>query len=210
MKIKIGKEGDQPFAIKASGVSRLHAVVDIDEDRGTWTLTDLDSANGTYIREATGDFRRVSQMEIHPMTFICLGGDNSKGCSFYARQLLAPGDFHDELRFIMSKEDEFDIQQRKVERYVTVLRLIQTIVPMAVFSLSMLLWKENGMGSYMVRAVGAALPSIILQLVFNPQKRLSDLRTQADKFRHCPNPECSHKLRSQDIRNRECPYCNKI
>ncbi len=211
MKIKIGKAGQQPFAIKASNVSRLHAEVDIDEQSGIWTLTDLNSTNGTFIRdERTGELRRISKVNIQPMTFICLGTDNSKGCTFYARQLLAPGDYNDEMRFIIAKEEEYNVKQKQIERDVRLLRLAQTVAPVAVFGFSMMLWNESGMESYLLRTAVAALPSVFLEVVFNPKKRQSKLKDYADRFRYCPNPECNHKLRSQDIRNRECPHCNKI
>ena len=86
--------GDQPFKIKGIGVSKVHARVTID-DYGQWILTDAGSTNGTFIRnEFTGDLMRVGPngVQISEMTFIVLAADNSAGCCFYAKQLIAPGD----------------------------------------------------------------------------------------------------------------------
>lgn len=211
MKIEIGKQGNQPFAINALGVSRIHAILDINEEKGVWTLTDHDSTNGTFVRdEKSGCLRRITEIPITPMTFICLGPDNKKGCSFYARQLLSPKDYDEELYYINQKEDEYDAQREKVERNTSLLRLTQTVLPLIIFGLSMLLWDAGGPSSYMLRTAGAAIPSAILQFLFDPRKQMTQLNAHADLFRHCPNPECSNKLRPQDIRNRECPHCNKI
>jgi len=47
--IILGRKGDQPFAITADGVSSQHAKITIDGDK--WTLEDLHSTNGTFIRD---------------------------------------------------------------------------------------------------------------------------------------------------------------
>ena len=54
----LGTEGNQPFEIKQTGVSHQHARVTID-DNGVWTLEDLNSTNGTFVRDENGDMRRV-------------------------------------------------------------------------------------------------------------------------------------------------------
>ena len=63
--IILGREGNQPFPIKDEfdGVSRKHAQITIN-DHGDWFLEDLDSANGTYIRdESTGEMLPVTKKE---------------------------------------------------------------------------------------------------------------------------------------------------
>ena len=84
--ILLGKSGDQPFDIEQQGVSREHARLTIDDD-GQWVLNDLDSSNGTYIRNENGDWERISKKKITPSTFICLGPDNANGCKFFARHV---------------------------------------------------------------------------------------------------------------------------
>ena len=46
----LGTEGNQPFEIKQKGVSHQHARVTIG-DNGVWTLEDLNSTNGTFVRD---------------------------------------------------------------------------------------------------------------------------------------------------------------
>lgn len=47
--ILIGKEGNQPFSIPDPNVSRKHAYLLLDEEKGTMYLVDNNSTNGTYI-----------------------------------------------------------------------------------------------------------------------------------------------------------------
>ena len=48
-----------PVPATARGVSGQHVKITV-SDHGRWQLEDLDSANGTYIKDFNGDFRRVS------------------------------------------------------------------------------------------------------------------------------------------------------
>ena len=45
----LGTEGNQPFKITQMGVSHQHARITIGDD-GVWTLEDLNSTNGTFVR----------------------------------------------------------------------------------------------------------------------------------------------------------------
>ena len=111
--IILGREGNQPFKIdkEINGVSRQHAKITIN-DSNVWYLEDLDSSNGTFIRdENNGDAIPVKgKIAITPMAFVFLGPDSSKGCCFYAKQVLKEnyGDFVEEFEYMNSKEDEFD------------------------------------------------------------------------------------------------------
>ena len=112
--IILGREGTQPFKIKNEDVSRQHAQITID-DHGEWVLEDLNSSNGTFIRNEKGDLVRVGRVNITPMTFICLGPDNSKGCFFYAKQVENYGDFREEYEYLTELEDEYDEKIEKLE-----------------------------------------------------------------------------------------------
>lgn len=57
MEIIIGKEGNQPFAIGDPNVSRHHAKLIADESKGTMTLIDTNSTNGTFIHNGSAYMR---------------------------------------------------------------------------------------------------------------------------------------------------------
>ena len=155
------------------------------DDFDQWTLEDLDSSNGTYVRrEEDGELMRVSKVKIKPITFICLGPDNSKGCSFYARQAFDYGNFKEEYEYLIDKEDEFD---EKIE------------------AIELSLGGETGV--WILRA-GTIVSSFFAAFydASGAKKKVNDLR---DKFHQCPNPLCSHRLKTEEIRDMKCAKCKK-
>ena len=202
----MGTEGEQPFAIpaKAKGVSRQHAEVTIHDD-GRWTLRDLDSTNGTFIRDKDGQLRPVGKKTIDPMTFISLGPDNSKGCSFYARQLLNPGNFLAEYEFLNAKEDEYEAEVEKIERNTRIIKwLIFAInVLIVVFSFAI----ESQMSLWILRS-GTVL-STFFTAVYDANGIKKRCKERYERFRQCPNPQCSHRLNTEEIRDMQCRKCKK-
>ena len=67
--ILLGTEGNQPFKITQQGVSRQHARITIGDD-GIWTLEDLNSTNGTFIRNEEGEAQDVAP---HPKQRLFIG-----------------------------------------------------------------------------------------------------------------------------------------
>ncbi len=210
-KILLGKEGNQPFKITARGVSRQHAQITID-DQGNWNIEDLNSSNGTYIRrERDGKMVRVGNMNITPMTFICLGPDNSQGCSFYARQVLPENyDRYDhEFQYLMKKTDEFDKRQEKVDKTIKRFRWVTPAVNTLVVGASFPLQDVLGtMGNMTFLRVGTILASLVAVLYDGAGARRK-VEKERELFMHCPNPLCDHKLRPADVRNYKCPKCRK-
>jgi len=210
-KIILGKEGDQYFTINGSSVSRQHAEVTIN-DNGIWTLTDLNSTNGTFVRdEQTGVLKRISQIEIHPLTFICLGPDNSHGCSFYARQVLNPGDFKDELEYMNEKEDEYDKELVAVERKIRWQRWIVFFLNVGVAGITLLIPRSfdsviTDFRLNIMRIVPICSTFFSAFYDFSGEKK--KLAEQYNRFRHCPNPECHNKLKSTEIRSMDCSKCH--
>ena len=59
MDIIIGKQGNQPFKLTESSISRQHALFHLDEATGKMTLKDSNSTNGTWIFAKDGKFKRL-------------------------------------------------------------------------------------------------------------------------------------------------------
>lgn len=198
--ILLGTEGNQPFKITQQGVSRQHARITIGDD-GVWTLEDLSSTNGTFIRNEEGEMRRVGTLVINPMTFICLGPNNANGCSFYATHLVNPDDFIKEFQYLNQLEDDFDAQEEHADKMEKRIRLLIAIASFVSLIGSFLV--SNGV---LLLRVGT-LVSLVSTMFFNPNEKKKKLQAEREKFHTCPNPKCSHIMKSREIRMMQCAKC---
>lgn len=74
MDIIIGKQGNQPFKLTESSISRQHALFHLDEATGKMTLKDSNSTNGTWILARDGKFKRlVGEAPVGLNTLVRLG-----------------------------------------------------------------------------------------------------------------------------------------
>lgn len=202
MKIILGKEGDQPFKITQSGVSRRHACVTVESD-GSCTLEDLGSTNGTYVRGEDGQLTQVAKIAITPMTFICLGPDNANGCSFYAKSALGDESHTEEFEYLYNLDQRFDEEEEQSDSMAGSIRIVVSIASLLALAGSFL---ATGTLQVMLLRVGT-LVSLCSTLLFNPAKKRKSIKAKRELFYHCPNPECSHKLTSREIKNMQCTKC---
>lgn len=198
--ILLGTEGNQPFKITQQGVSRQHARMTIGDD-GVWTLEDLNSTNGTFIRNEEGEMRRVGTLVINQMTFICLGPNNANGCSFYATHLVNSDDFIKEFQYLNQLEDKFDAQEEHADKMEKRIRLLIAIASFVSLIGSFLV--SNGV---LLLRVGT-LVSLVSTMFFNPNEKKKKLQAEREKFHTCPNPKCSHIMKSREIRMMQCAKC---
>lgn len=212
--IILGRTGNQPFKIDddADGVSRQHAQITI-TDNNEWYLEDLGSANGTYIREQnTGEMIPVNgKRRIFPMTFIFLGPDNSKGCCFFAKQADSYGDFVEDYQYLQAKEDEYDLKKKELDNNIKRMKLLgPVIVLLAVFGITGIPLINNALGDYAIQ-IRIFLSSLsgVLTIFYDGQGRKDQLKSERERWHHCPNPCCSNKLTSKEIRNMKCSKCKK-
>lgn len=213
--IILGKEGNQPFPIKNDfdGVSRRHAKITIN-DYGDWFLEDLNSMNGTYVRdENTGDLVPVTgKKQITPMSFILLGPDNSKGCGFFAKQAVSYGDFTEERKYLFAKEQEFEEKLDKIEKWVKWQGIIKTTFPVVMLVFASIIIPEGTMSQtalWIGRLFAAAVPTVLFLCFYNPADKKKTIKDLREKFSHCPNPCCSNKQTSKEIKNFKCSKCKK-
>lgn len=210
--IILGREGNQPFPIKAEsdGVSRRHAQITI-TDNNDWYLEDLDSSNGTFVRnEETGKLMPVTgKKRILPMTFICLGPDNSRGCCFFAKQAEKYGDFTEDREYLVSKIEILERQLEQIEQMSKNLMLVKTVLPFAIFGLSLIILPGEGTIQMLIRMAASAIPYALIQLFYNDKDKKKEIKDKLERFSHCPNPCCSNKQTSKEILNMRCSKCKK-
>lgn len=200
----IGTEGNQPFKIVSQMVSREHAKVTI-EDNGQWTIEDLNSANGTFVRDETGRLVRISLMRITPETFICLGPDTALGCKFYACHLIAEDDdYSREFALLEKYSKEYSEKIARVER-------TSELVTKSIGSISLVLLAgsfliaDQGTNVQLLR-VGTAL-STCSSLLYSPRKTIKKLSAHYTELFKCPNPNCNNKLSQKEIDDCQCVKC---
>lgn len=212
----IGRGGNQPFAIPAekSLVSHQHATIEID-DYGRWTITDNNSANGVYVRNADGDFERVYQTEITPTTVIRLGPENVHSMEFWAQRVVAtdPNDYSTEFQalkqmLVMFKETEGKVE-KKTERYNWIASCSGAVGSLLFMAYYFLTQKEGqGMDSngvmYRMMAM-STIPVIIKALLPKPAKQLKAMREKRLKLIRCP--KCGSPLSDHDANQGFCPRC---
>lgn len=74
MDILIGKQGNQPFQLTESSISRRHAIFHLDEATKRMTLRDNNSTNGTWLLGNDGNFHRLNgTVAVSPSTLVRLG-----------------------------------------------------------------------------------------------------------------------------------------
>lgn len=212
--IILGREGNQPFKIKdeVDGVSRQHAKLTI-SDNNEWFLEDLDSSNGTFVRdEDTGEPIPVrGRIRISPMTFVFLGPDNSRGCCFFAKQAENYGDFTEEHEYLLLKEEEYENKAKELEAKIKRIRIIGPIaILIAVFSITGIPAINNFLGVYAteIRIALSSLSGIVIAL-YDGSTRKRLLQEERERRCHCPNPCCSNRQKSKEIKNMKCSKCKK-
>ncbi len=202
----LGKEGDQPFDICQQGVSRKHASIDI-SDNGEWILTDLESANGTFIRNEQGDWERIGKKKITPGTFICLGPDNANGCKFYARHVEHPDDYGADFNYLEDLGVEIEERLEKADKKAKAIRKLIAFVS-GIALVGSFIVPDDSIRMMLLR-VGSAI-SMVSTMFFDPNKDKNLLKSLQEKMFDCPNPACSHTLSKKEVKNRRCSKCKAV
>ena len=199
----IGRQGDQPFTISQEGVSREHAKLTISDD-GKWLLEDLNSENGTFIRNKDGEMEQVGKKNISESTYICLGPNNINGCKFFARQLIDSKDYQQAFDLLEEIDNDIEDRLEKAEGKSKIIRKAITTISMIGFFGSFIV-EDNSLRTMLLRVSTAATG--LSSMFFDSNKQKKQLKALREKLFGCPNPACSHNLSSKEVRNRKCSKC---
>lgn len=200
----IGTEGNQPFKIASTMVSREHAKVTVNND-GHWSIEDLNSTNGTFVRDNNGILVRVNKVSITPETFICLGPDTALGCQFYACHLIAEDDdYSREFALLRTFSKEYSEKIARVERTSEVVTKSIGSISLVLLAGSFLI-PDQGTNIHLLR-LGTAL-STCSSLLYSPRKTIKKINSRYTEFFKCPNPNCNNKLTQKEIEDCQCVKC---
>ncbi len=201
--IIIGRSGGQPFPISQDGVSEQHASLTICSD-GTWVLKDLNSRNGTFIRNERFEFERIVRKVIRQDTVIRLGcTDDIRSIQFMAVRLVKdPEDFSYEFTRLQQKWSETMTKKDKLEKQISQM----TYIPMGA-SLLMLCATMSVKDINIIRAA-MFLPSMLSPVINSfSKKKLKQLNEEARYTFVCPNPKCGMPLTETEIKKGQCLKC---
>lgn len=231
--ITIGRSGDQWFDITKAGVSEYHAKLTIpDYLNAPWILEDNHSTNGTFIRDDKGQMVRISRVEISPLTFIQLGPSDVRGCSFYATKCLVenqnkPKKHQKEFEYIRKELSQFEKVRQKEKKFITWRRWANRYSWIVGIGF-MWLWEmfiinnpdswiikwlngwQNNAFRLFLRLIVKTLPMFFIATIawwVNGRGKLDLAKLRMDAIRRCPNPECLHFLKDQEIHNGQCDKC---
>lgn len=205
----LGRSSDSPVKIAPdkNAVSSHHAKITITDD-GVWTLEDLRSANGTYVRDANGVFQRVFKKQITETDVIRLGAGGIASVIFTARRVTDPdASYAFEFRQLkLMKKDQLE-RETQMEKRIERNGWISKCAGLGAIGLCAILGSFEGVNiDPNVRYVLIALAPVIAGLCFaGDTKALKVLRARRSKILVCPR--CQRPLSEYDIEQGACSSC---
>ena len=194
-KIIIGKQGDQKFPIKNAGVSRQHASITI--EGGHWILEDLDSTNGTFVRDDNGLYQRVSR----------LGDESSNGYAFMAHHVVEddPENYAYEFARLAEWRDRFKKERERCQAAQRNRGLVQILISVVVIAVSyMPFLSEQPRLQLMVMRIGMLLPPVYIFFASGKNK-MQRIYDRQQRILVCPR--CGRPLTDYEITKQMCMTC---
>lgn len=207
--IIIGRKGEQPFDITADGVSSEHARLEIGSD-GVWTLEDLDSTNGTFIRNENFVFERIVKRRIDKDTIIRLGDETINGMTFTALQLVKedPNDYSYEFKMLRKEWNDLCNEKAKLEKrmmYLSWLPMLLSVLCLLATMSSYFKHKEPSDQMLMMRLL-MLLPSFFSPIINNQGKKMAK-RLSSKTVNTIVCPKCRRILTEQEVIKAQCAVC---
>lgn len=204
----IGCGGEQPFMIPGTcrTVSHRHTRFWVD-DNGNWFIEDLTGpqGNGTYIRDSSGEFRRINRKRIDRDSVIRLGAGGYNAFTFYANRIIAPDDFSFEFTLLQKQLREIQNEQQRLEaeneRKAKKIKNVR-LVGGCIAGLSAIGALFSMPGFIGVMAISGAIAGLLPAP--NP-KELKALLERKKSIMVCP--KCFQPISETAIMNRLCPQC---
>jgi len=194
MDISLGKNGNQPFPLTESSISRVHASFHYDEKTGMMTLRDENSLNGTYILTKDGNFKRISGVTVvGPNTIVRLGAKHT----FAVKDLLKQDQPQDisKLRTVYEAYNTKKMSLEAKTSNIMMLRLGSMTVSVAlvnVLSLFIPETPENKTIKVIVQVLGSAL-ALGISWVLVDMKNKSLIRQKDQNERYFRKNYCCPK-----------------
>lgn len=205
----IGRNPASPLKVPEDrvAVSGKHVKITV-SDNGDWRLEDLQSSNGTFIRNDNFEFERVYSCRIKESDIIRLGNDGANSFVFTARRALHPDDNYlyefKHLQHLLKQSRE---EEARKEKRANIAGWIISGGAFAVWGLSELvgwiLHLDPDPNKRMIIMMG--LPPVLKILLGNFAKGTREVKKTREKFMLCP--KCGKRISEFDIEQGQCPKC---
>ena len=205
----IGRASSSPVKVPPDreGVSMKHIRITISES-GVWTLEDLESANGTSVRDEDGEFKRVFKKQISESDVIRIGPAGAYGFMFTARRVIYPdSSYQYEFKQLKATLRRFKEEEKKKEDRMEINGGISKCAGMGVVAVVTLLDKITPIEiDPNTRYMLIAAAPILMGFFFKGQnKALKALRMRRQKVMLCPS--CGKPISEFDIQEGQCSRC---
>lgn len=194
------------------GVSGSHVKITI-TDNGIWELEDLNSANGTFLKDNNGNFQRVFKKTISENSIIRLGQEGHDSFVFTAHRAVASDpsyvfEFKQLKKQLKSIIEEETMLERKNQRNIKVVKAASPIAlglcVLAQYGIPGL--KENAdLNLWISRIAMGAAPVIIGAFFGIDTRAVKALKQKRAKVLTCP--KCGYPISEFDIQNMQCSKC---
>ena len=198
-------------------VSSPHAKLTVNNS-GLWQLEDLNSKNGTYVRNDKGEFERVFNLQITPDTVIRFGVAGHMSHTCWASHIKSwyegnKNDYFYEFDRVQRIAAEFNdklAKQESIAERHNWIALFSSAVVMIGFVIYSLAKDETSFNSndMMIRMLSMSTVPPLVKACFNKDKKnLTALRQQRTWLLACPH--CGMPLTDMEIENRMCNKCKR-
>lgn len=201
--VVIGRNASSPIRIPddRDTVSSRHVKITISPS-GDWTLEDLESANGTYLRDENGQFVRVYNKHISESDIIRLGTGGASSFTFMAHRVMHAGEsFAYEFRQLRHALRDHLEKEEKLEKRIEISGWVSSCMAGVVFLITWALGLETT-----VRFMLMSIAPILSKALFSGDtKALRAMRKKRERLFLCPN--CGKPITPFDIEQGQCSRC---
>lgn len=193
--------------VDKDAVSGKHAKITI-TDTGVWELEDLNSSNGTFVRDKDGEFYRIFTKQIKEWDIIRLGNGGANSFVFTAGRVLHPDDsYASEFRQLKHLLGEQRAAEETKEKRIEINGWISKSAGVGIYICCVLFGKMSGIDIPPdIRYLLIAFAPVLVGVLFNGEaKSLKRIRKKREKILVCP--KCGRPLSDYDIEQGQCSRC---
>lgn len=195
-----------------NAVSGRHAKLTV-TDEGTWIIEDLDSANGTYVRDDAGCFHKIYKKEISENTVIRLGKEGHYSFEFMARRSFETGESYDyefqklkrDLKALYQAEEQLE---RSNTRKMAIIKYASPVAMVGCVAAQYLIpgiKDDYELNMWITRAAMAIAP-LAAGLFFSIDREGVKLLKQK-RLKTITCPKCKRPLSDFDVNEMQCSFC---